>query len=140
MTPTDRRKRITDVFQLAVQKPLEERRRFVETECRGDDTLMHEVESLLSEYQTSYENSQDIFRNSGASQPLPPPMQRIGKYQVTKLDRRFVDLVMRRQRDRSGLRSDRRNQGDERPGRSRPGADGSGRKLRQSPICTIRTL
>jgi hypothetical protein len=84
MTPTDRRKRITDVFQLAVQKPLEERHRFVARECRGDDTLMNEVESLLSEYQTSYENSQDIFSESAAAQPAPPPMQRIGKYQVTK--------------------------------------------------------
>jgi hypothetical protein len=84
MTPTDRRKRITDVFQLAVQKPLEERHRFLERECRGDDTLMHEVESLLSEYQTSYENSRDIFTESAAAQPAPPAMQRIGKYQVTK--------------------------------------------------------
>src|SRR5580658_6468220 len=84
MTPTDRRKRITDVFQLAVQKPLEERHRFVERECRGDDTLMREVESLLSEYQTSYENSQDIFTESAAAKQPPPPMQRIGKYQVTK--------------------------------------------------------
>jgi hypothetical protein len=84
MTQTDRRKRITDVFQLAVQKPLEERRRFVERECRGDDTLQHEVESLLSEYQTSYESSQDIFSESAAAHPAPPPMQRIGKYHVTK--------------------------------------------------------
>ena len=48
MTPTDRRKRITDVFQLAVQMPTEERRRFVERECRGDDTLM------LTENQSTY--------------------------------------------------------------------------------------
>ncbi|MGA3238368.1 MAG: protein kinase [Bryobacteraceae bacterium] len=84
MAPTDRRKRITDVFQLAVQRPIEERHRFVERECGSDNTLMHEVESLLSEYQTSFENSQDIFTQSAAAQPAPPPMKRIGKYQVTK--------------------------------------------------------
>jgi serine/threonine protein kinase len=84
MTPTDRRKRITDVFQLAVQKPLGERRRFVERECFGDDALLHEVESLLSEFQTSYENSPDIFSESAAAQPAPRAMQRIGKYQIAK--------------------------------------------------------
>jgi hypothetical protein len=83
MTPTDRRKRITDVFQLAVQMPKEERRRFVERECRGDDALMREVELLLTDYQSSYENSREIFgKQSEASQAPSVAGKFIGKYKV----------------------------------------------------------
>src|SRR6202167_2536563 len=81
MTPTDRRKRITDVFQLAVQMPMEERRRFVERECRGDDTLMREVESLLSEYQSSYE-SRDVNTRSETGPAPSVAGKHIGKYKI----------------------------------------------------------
>src|ERR1700721_4118904 len=83
MAPTDRRKRITDVFQLAVQMPTEERRRFVERECRGDDTLTREVEALLTEYQSSYEKSSEIFSTKPETGPAPSVAgQYIGKYKV----------------------------------------------------------
>src|ERR1700684_153322 len=83
MTPTDRRKRITDIFQLAVQMPAAERRRFVERECRGDDTLMREVESLLSEYQSSYQKSGEVFSAQSETSPAPSVAGKfIGKYKV----------------------------------------------------------
>ena len=85
MTPTDRRRRITDVFQLAVQMPAAERRRFVERECRGDDALMQEVESLLSEYQSSYERPGDGFGAQSETSPAPSLAGKfIGKYKVEK--------------------------------------------------------
>ena len=83
MTPTDRRRRITDVFQLAVQMPAAERRRFVERECRGDDTLMRDVESLLSEYQSSYEKPGEVFSAHSETSPAPSVAGKfIGKYKV----------------------------------------------------------
>jgi serine/threonine-protein kinase len=83
MTPTDRRKRITDVFQLAVQMAKEERRRFVERECRGDDALMREVELLLTDYQSSYESSREIFNTQSEASPAPSIGGKfIGKYKV----------------------------------------------------------
>jgi serine/threonine-protein kinase len=83
MTPTDRRKRITDVFQLAVQMPSAERRRFVERECRGDDALMREVESLLSDYQSSYEKPGEVSSARSETSPAPSVAGKfIGKYKV----------------------------------------------------------
>src|ERR1700693_6372107 len=83
MTPADRRKRITDVFHLAVQMPKEERRRIVERECRGDDTLMREVEALLTDYQSSYENSREIFNTPPETGSAPSVAGKyFGKYKV----------------------------------------------------------
>src|ERR1700722_18124875 len=83
MTPTDRRKRITDVVQLALQMPMEERRRFVERECRGDDAMVREVESVLTEYQSSHENSRDILSPRSETGPAPSIAGKyIGKYKV----------------------------------------------------------
>jgi hypothetical protein len=83
MTPTDRRKRITDVFQLAVQMPKEERRRFVERECGGDDALMREVALLLADYQSSYENSGENLSTPPETGTSPSIAARyIGKYKV----------------------------------------------------------
>jgi hypothetical protein len=66
VTPTERVKRITDIFQIAVQLPPEERERFVQRECRGDDTLVQELKLRLAQAQVS-----------------AAPTQRIGRYAIT---------------------------------------------------------
>jgi len=82
VTPTERRRRITDVFELAVQLRPEERNVFVERECRGDAVLLKEVSSLLSEYRRVGDTSVPDQGSAGDQAPSIPK-QRIGKYQIT---------------------------------------------------------
>ena len=79
MTPTER-KRITEVFELAVKLRPEERDSFVERECGGDGVLLKEVSSLLSEYRRLGDTSQD---QDSAGDHAPSFPKRIGKYQIT---------------------------------------------------------
>jgi serine/threonine-protein kinase len=82
VTPTERRRRITDVFELAVQLRPEERDAFVERECRGDSVLLKEVSSLLSEYRR-FGNTPAPDQDSAGDQAASLPKQRIGRYQIT---------------------------------------------------------
>jgi len=66
VTPTQRLQRITDIFQIASELPPEERERFVQRECRGDESLVREVQSRLA----------------GAAESAAP-VRRIGRYVVT---------------------------------------------------------
>ena len=80
MTPTER-KRITEVFELAVKLRPEERDSFVERECGGDGVLLKEVSSLLSEYRRLGDTSVPSQDSAGDQAPSFP--KRIGKYQIT---------------------------------------------------------
>ena len=48
--PTERRQRITDIFELAVRMRPEDRDAFVERECHGDGGVLRDVKSRLSQY------------------------------------------------------------------------------------------
>jgi hypothetical protein len=82
MTPTQR-KRVTDVFEIAVQKRPEEWDGFVARECKGDALLLKEVKSLLSAYQRHLATSSEMCERLPDEQsPVP---SRIGKYEIAKL-------------------------------------------------------
>jgi eukaryotic-like serine/threonine-protein kinase len=84
VTPTQRRKRITDVFEVAVQLRPEEWQGFVEHECHGDDVLLKEVRSLLSAYQRHLETSSNLCEDARDDELQPIP-KRIGKYEIARL-------------------------------------------------------
>jgi len=81
VTPTERRRRITAVFELAIKLEPEDQRRFLERECRGDNALLEELTSLISAYR-------DSGISAGGVEPEPasdvrPAPARIGRYEVT---------------------------------------------------------
>ncbi len=83
MIPTERRQRITEVFQLAVKLRPEVRDNFLERECAGDDALLLDVKSLLSEDHSIGESSAGITPSPVAANPPAIP-QRIGKYEISE--------------------------------------------------------
>ncbi len=80
MTPIEHL-RITEVFELAVKLRPEERHAFVERECEGDDVLLKEVSSLLSEYGRLGDTATANQDSAGDQSPRFP--KRIGKYEIT---------------------------------------------------------
>ena len=50
VTPTERRQRITAVFDLARKLAPEDQGRFLERECRGDDDLLEEIGQCSQAY------------------------------------------------------------------------------------------
>jgi eukaryotic-like serine/threonine-protein kinase len=44
----DRRQRISRLYHAALERPVDERRAFLDAACRGDEALRGEVESLLA--------------------------------------------------------------------------------------------
>jgi serine/threonine protein kinase len=80
VSPTER-KRITEVFELAAKLRPEERDAFVRRECEGDDVLLKEVSSLLSEYGRLGDTSTPSL--DSVADPAPSFPRRIGKYQIT---------------------------------------------------------
>lgn len=107
MTSTERRQRITAIFELAIKLGPEDQGRFLERECRGDGVLLEQVKSLLSEHRESGARSGGPqpapdasaittalaepagSARSGGLQPAPdasearPGPRRIGRYEIT---------------------------------------------------------
>lgn len=80
MTPTERRQRITGVFERAVKLRPEDRAAFVERECRGDDVLVEELRSLLAVYQDTESMSGGFQPGSQHSATRSMP-RKIGRYE-----------------------------------------------------------
>jgi hypothetical protein len=82
VTPTQRRQRITAVFELAIKLRPEDQDRFLERECRGDRALLEELKSLVSAYRESgiSESGSDPAQEALNAPPMP---QRIGRYEIT---------------------------------------------------------
>ena len=81
MTPTERRERITAVFELAVRLRPDDQGLFLEQECGGDHVLLAEVQSLLLEYRelgASLSGTESAPDDSDA-RPIP---RRIGRYDI----------------------------------------------------------
>jgi tetratricopeptide (TPR) repeat protein len=83
VTPTERRRRITDVFELAVKLRPEDRDGFIGRECGGDDVLFQDVKSLLSVYHRIGDSLVGISPLPMEAKPTPQ-RQRIGKYAITQ--------------------------------------------------------
>jgi serine/threonine-protein kinase len=79
VTPTERRRLITDVCDLAAQLRPEDRDRFVEGQCQGDHQLLEEVKSALSELPSG----EITGGTASASNGSPPTIKRIGRYEIT---------------------------------------------------------
>src|SRR3954451_7439794 len=52
MTP-ERWKQVEEVFQTALDLQADERRRYIETACAGDEALLEQVVSLVSQYEAA---------------------------------------------------------------------------------------
>jgi outer membrane protein assembly factor BamB/tetratricopeptide (TPR) repeat protein len=82
VTPTERRQRITEVCELARQLRPEDRDVFVEGQCLGDGQLLQDVKSALPEYLQTGEVT-GVFPGASEGPPAPPPIQRVGRYEIT---------------------------------------------------------
>lgn len=85
----ERWQKVREVFDAAIQHPSDERRRFVETACDGDESLRSEVEALLSSLESAGEflESSPVARLSG--EPLtesadPSPGTLVGHYKIVR--------------------------------------------------------
>ncbi|HLK62778.1 MAG TPA: protein kinase [Bryobacteraceae bacterium] len=81
VTP-ETRQRITEVCEQAAQVRPEEREGFVAKQCQGNDDLLREVKSALPEYLRT-RKSGDVVVAVNEALPPPPPMLRIGRYEIT---------------------------------------------------------
>ena len=82
MTPSDRSQRITEICELAAQLRPEVRESFVEKECNGDPSLIHEVQACMAGTSLDSLAAFALTNGEGAT-PAPPPFQKIGRYEVT---------------------------------------------------------
>ena len=81
MAATERRQRITAVFEQAIKLPPEDQDRFLERECHGDDSLIEELKALLSERrETAIVEAPPAASNLSTDAPMP---RRIGRYEIT---------------------------------------------------------
>ena len=81
MAPTERRQRITAVFEQAKKLRPEDQGRFLESECSGDDSLIEELKALLSEHrETATLKAPPPAPNPSTGSPMP---RRIGRYEIT---------------------------------------------------------
>ena len=76
---------IKEIFTLALEKSSEDRTRFLEQACAGDDALRREIESLLS----NYEGDQCFLEDAPASELVSTRAQgmrgrRIGAYRIIR--------------------------------------------------------
>ena len=82
-------KHVEDIFQSAIEQSPDERVRFLNEACNGNESLRREVESLLASYQTGFmeqspiEEFAEIIINSkeGAKEGVKPGEQ-IGSYKI----------------------------------------------------------
>ncbi len=79
MTPAERSQRISDVCELAAQLRPEEREAFLAGQCQGDDDLLRDVKSALPGYLPFGKSDSGAVAVAAS----PPPMKRIGRYEIT---------------------------------------------------------
>jgi serine/threonine protein kinase len=81
VAPTERRQRITAVFEQAKKLRPEDQGQFLERECGGDKSLIEELKALLSEHReaAALEAPRPV-PNPLAGTPIP---RRIGRYEIT---------------------------------------------------------
>src|SRR5260221_4112460 len=85
--PVDRWQQLKDVFQQALECPLETRRAFLDKACAGDPTLRGEVESLLASHAESEGFlSQPGFIDVPSAEADPEGVgdqpRRVGRYRI----------------------------------------------------------
>jgi TolB-like protein/Flp pilus assembly protein TadD len=83
----ERWRQIESLFLAAREKQVEERPRFLDTACAGDDTLRREVESLLANEEPAsgfLESRSETVTNPAIREPVPRG-ERIGPYTVIEL-------------------------------------------------------
>lgn len=85
----ERWQKVREIFDGAIQRPPEDRRRFVESACETDESLLSEVEALLSSLESAgdFLESSPVARLAGDSmtdQAEPSPGTLIGHYEVIR--------------------------------------------------------
>src|SRR6185295_8037205 len=77
MTP-ERWKRVEEVFESALERPPAERAAFLESACQGDNSLRHQVETLLGALDQGGTAVPSSF-NTPITDPFPEAASVIGK-------------------------------------------------------------
>src|SRR5689334_2390208 len=88
MMNADRWAQIKSVFSAALEQPVAERAAFITSQCRGDEALAQEVESLLAAHDQAHSFIESpAFESAGPAFALDPTEavgQRIGPYRIIR--------------------------------------------------------
>jgi eukaryotic-like serine/threonine-protein kinase len=83
-----KRERLKDIFDAALHRKPDERRRFIDQNCAGDETLRAEVESLLSSYESAESFMQGVALEEVADVLLDKNTlengQNLGHYEIVE--------------------------------------------------------
>lgn len=81
----DRRRQLDELFQTALELPLEDRPAFLDKNCPNDDELRAELESLLSAHNAATDFIEDSASDAAAALFAEIRPKQVGQYKIEKL-------------------------------------------------------
>jgi serine/threonine-protein kinase len=82
--PTERWRRVEEIFYRALDRPPEEREEILDAECSGDAGLREEVASLLAEQAGAGRDLESLIERAAAELVMPEAGRRIGPYRLLR--------------------------------------------------------